>query len=196
MAVFCNWTHHQNLIRHHGNHSLHSEDYSFCHHASTARNNDSHVHCCKTCPYASTAGNLPMRISDVTPVQFRGFCPQPCDVQYPTYTVTHTLCEDTGINSSAILYQWEVAVPPDASGSRSPFILVSDNTLFTSTTERVLDSVYFRSYFRVSAVSRVFTSTHHHKTSFWTASTSCPVLLKWMLLGVFTSVRKRVLGSV
>ena len=53
MAVFCNWTHHQNLIRHHGNHSLHSEDYSFCHHASTARNNDSHVHCCKTCPHAS-----------------------------------------------------------------------------------------------------------------------------------------------
>ena len=43
-------------------------------------------------------------------------------------------------------------MPPDLTGSRSPFVLVSDTTLFTSTTSRVLDSVYFRSHFRVRSV--------------------------------------------
>lgn len=81
-------------------------------------------------------------------------CISPCDVHYPTYTVTHTLCEESGINASAIVYQWEVAMPPDADGSRSPFVMVSDTTLFTSTTHMVLDSIYFRPYFRVRCVAQ------------------------------------------
>ncbi|XP_076458587.1 LOW QUALITY PROTEIN: extracellular matrix organizing protein FRAS1-like [Babylonia areolata] len=81
-------------------------------------------------------------------------CVNPCDEHYPSYAVTHSLCEDAGINASALLYRWEVAVPPDVTGATPPFVQVSDSTLFTSTSSRVLDSVYFRSHFRVRCVAQ------------------------------------------
>lgn len=68
--------------------------------------------------------------------------------------MTHSLCNESGINQSRILYRWEVAMPTDEEGSRMPFVQVSDNTVFTSVDHSVLDSIYFRPSFHVRCVAQ------------------------------------------
>ncbi|XP_069123568.1 extracellular matrix organizing protein FRAS1-like [Argopecten irradians] len=82
-------------------------------------------------------------------------CVSACDVHHPTYTITHTLCEESNINQSSILYTWEVAMPAnDQLGSKPPFVMVTDSTLFTSVNKIVLDSIYFRPTFRVRCITQ------------------------------------------
>ncbi|KAL4240400.1 Extracellular matrix protein fras1 [Mactra antiquata] len=78
-------------------------------------------------------------------------CVTPCDYRYPTYSVTHTMCEEAKINQTAMFYRWEVALP-DISDSRPPFMEISYNTLFTSVNHKVLDSVYFRPSFQIRCI--------------------------------------------
>ncbi|XP_052791092.1 extracellular matrix organizing protein FRAS1-like isoform X2 [Mya arenaria] len=78
-------------------------------------------------------------------------CVTPCDPHYPTYTTTQPLCEQGGMNQSAMFYRWEVAVP-DLTGARPPFIEISYNTVFTSVNHITLDSIYFRPSFQVRCV--------------------------------------------
>ncbi|XP_077999737.1 extracellular matrix organizing protein FRAS1-like [Glandiceps talaboti] len=70
-------------------------------------------------------------------------CVTPCDSHYPSYAMTGDLCREAGINSSTIMYNWEIAAPTDLDGSRPPFTTIVDNTLFTTTNHKVLDSIYF-----------------------------------------------------
>ncbi|XP_041363241.1 extracellular matrix organizing protein FRAS1-like isoform X2 [Gigantopelta aegis] len=81
-------------------------------------------------------------------------CVTPCDVHSPIYPKTHSLCEESGINQSRILYHWEVALPADDDESHPPFVQVSDSTLFTSIDKIVLDSIYFRPHFQVRCVAQ------------------------------------------
>ncbi|XP_048248290.1 extracellular matrix organizing protein FRAS1-like isoform X2 [Haliotis rufescens] len=81
-------------------------------------------------------------------------CITPCDEHYPTFTKTHMLCEEAGINQSSLLYTWEVSLPEEEDGSRPPFMQVSDTTLFTDVNKIVLDSVYFRSRFQVRCIAQ------------------------------------------
>lgn len=80
------------------------------------------------------------------------FCLQPCDVQYPSYSITRSLCEQSGINQSSVSYHWEVAMPTHDHSIRPPFVMVTDNTPFTSVDSKVLDSIYFRPSFRVRCI--------------------------------------------
>lgn len=43
-------------------------------------------------------------------------------------------------------------MPTDVNGARPPFVMVTDNTPFTSVDSRVLDSIYFRPSFRVRCI--------------------------------------------
>ncbi|XP_050394788.2 extracellular matrix organizing protein FRAS1 [Patella vulgata] len=81
-------------------------------------------------------------------------CVSPCDHRHPAYHTTHSLCQESGINQSTIIYNWEVAMPTDHHGVRPPFVRVADNTLFTSTDRMVLDSIYFRPKFNLRCVAQ------------------------------------------
>ena len=74
---------------------------------------------------------------------------QPCDIQYPEFPTTSTLCMESGINQSAITYQWEVAMPAPEDGVTPMFVKITDKTLFTAVDQKVLDSIYFRPFFQV-----------------------------------------------
>lgn len=78
---------------------------------------------------------------------------QPCDTHHPSYTTTQKLCETAGINSDAMYYRWEVAVP-DMMGRRPPFFEITYNTVFTSVNHITLDSIYFRPSFKVRCIAQ------------------------------------------
>ena len=69
-------------------------------------------------------------------------CVTPCDPHYPGFTVTRQRCEEAGINQTSVHFSWEVAAPTDASGARSPFETVTDNTPFTSVNHMVSVCLY------------------------------------------------------
>ncbi|XP_035826399.1 extracellular matrix protein FRAS1 [Aplysia californica] len=81
-------------------------------------------------------------------------CLTPCDVHYPTYATTSSLCQQSGINETAMLYQWEVAMPPTDDGVSPLFVKVTDKTLFTSVDKWVLDSIYFRPFFQIRCIAQ------------------------------------------
>ncbi|XP_067084625.1 extracellular matrix protein FRAS1 [Osmerus mordax] len=81
-------------------------------------------------------------------------CVTPCDPHYPGFPVTRQRCEEAGINQTSVHFSWEVAAPTDASGARSPFETVTDNTPFTSVNHMVLDSIYFSRRFHVRCVAQ------------------------------------------
>ncbi len=64
------------------------------------------------------------------------------------------MCEDAGINQSAIQYRWQVAMPLDEQASRLPFETINDLTPFTDPASRVLDSIYFRPHFQLRCVAQ------------------------------------------
>uniref|UniRef100_A0A4W4DQF0 VWFC domain-containing protein n=1 Tax=Electrophorus electricus TaxID=8005 RepID=A0A4W4DQF0_ELEEL len=76
-------------------------------------------------------------------------CVTPCDPHYPKYSLMRERCEEAGINQTSIHFSWEVAAPTDASGARSPFETVTDNTPYTTVNHMVLDSIYFSRRFHV-----------------------------------------------
>ncbi|CAG5116316.1 unnamed protein product, partial [Candidula unifasciata] len=88
-------------------------------------------------------------------------CVTPCDVQYPDYPATASLCEDGGINQTSITYQWEMAMPQNDDTVSSLFVRVTDGTLFTSVDKKVLDSVYFRPYFQVRCIAQPLKGNGH-----------------------------------
>ncbi|KAK3090989.1 hypothetical protein FSP39_016284, partial [Pinctada imbricata] len=81
-------------------------------------------------------------------------CVTPCDPHHPSYSTTHSICKEAGINQKNIVYRWEVAMPTAGSGTRTPFVMVTDNTIFTSVDKMVLDSIYFRPFFRVRCTAQ------------------------------------------
>lgn len=85
-------------------------------------------------------------------------CVTPCDPRYPDYVDTRNLCEQAGINSSAIKFSWEVAMPTNVQGGNPPFERVKDNTPFTSVDKMVLDSIYFGRRFHVRCVAQAVDS--------------------------------------
>ncbi|XP_069782867.1 extracellular matrix organizing protein FRAS1 [Narcine bancroftii] len=88
-------------------------------------------------------------------------CVTPCDSHFPKYSVMKERCVEAGINQSTIRFGWEVAAPTDASGARSPFETITDNTPFTSTNHMVLDSIYFSRRFHVRCVAKVVDRAGH-----------------------------------
>ncbi|XP_038060993.1 extracellular matrix protein FRAS1-like [Patiria miniata] len=83
-------------------------------------------------------------------------CVTPCDPHYPDYSMTRAICEEAGINISNIHYNWEVAMPTDAEGSRAPFERIVDYTPFTTPNEKVLDGVYFSRRFHVRCIAQPY----------------------------------------
>ncbi|KAL5018413.1 hypothetical protein ScPMuIL_004135 [Solemya velum] len=81
-------------------------------------------------------------------------CVTPCDLHYPTYSLTHSLCKQSAINQSHVIYSWEVALPKDRSGSKQPFVRITDKTVFTDVNKMVLESIYFRPNFRLRCVAQ------------------------------------------
>ncbi|GFO33130.1 extracellular matrix protein fras1-like [Plakobranchus ocellatus] len=88
-------------------------------------------------------------------------CLTPCDLQYPDYPTTSALCKESGINQSAIAYQWEVAMPASDEDVTPGFIKVTDKTLFTPVDQKVLDSIYFRPFFQIRCVAQPIHETGH-----------------------------------
>uniref|UniRef100_A0A8D0CH89 Fraser extracellular matrix complex subunit 1 n=1 Tax=Scleropages formosus TaxID=113540 RepID=A0A8D0CH89_SCLFO len=88
-------------------------------------------------------------------------CVTPCDPHYPKYSVMRERCEEAGINQSSVHFSWEVAAPTDASGARSPFETVTDNTPYTSVNHKVLDSIYFSRRFHVRCVAQARDKAGH-----------------------------------
>ncbi|CAN9512669.1 unnamed protein product [Ophioblennius macclurei] len=88
-------------------------------------------------------------------------CVTPCDAHHPNYPVMKERCEDAGINQTQVHFSWEVAAPTDTNGARSPFETVTDNTPYTSTNHRVLDSIYFSRRFHVRCVAQARDKTGH-----------------------------------
>ncbi|XP_046872768.1 extracellular matrix protein FRAS1 isoform X2 [Hypomesus transpacificus] len=91
-------------------------------------------------------------------------CVTPCDPHYPGFPVTRQRCEEAGINQTSVHFSWEVAAPTDASGARSPFETVTDNTPFTSVNHMVLDSIYFSRRFHVRCVAQARDRAGHPGT--------------------------------
>ncbi|KAL4623271.1 extracellular matrix protein FRAS1, partial [Arapaima gigas] len=88
-------------------------------------------------------------------------CVTPCDPHYPKYSVMRERCEEAGINQSSVHFSWEVAAPADASGARSPFETVTDNTPYTTVNHKVLDSIYFSRRFHVRCVAQARDKAGH-----------------------------------
>nr|XP_039273813.1 extracellular matrix protein FRAS1-like [Styela clava] len=86
-------------------------------------------------------------------------CVTPCDPRYPEYADTRNHCEEAGINASAIIFSWEVAMPTNIEGGGSqPFEKVQDETPFTSVNTKVLDSIYFARRFHVRCIAQAVDS--------------------------------------
>ncbi|XP_033644314.1 extracellular matrix protein FRAS1-like [Asterias rubens] len=83
-------------------------------------------------------------------------CVTPCDPHYPDYSMTREFCAESGINNSNIHYNWEVAMPTDAEGSRAPFERIVDFTPFTNPNEKVLDSLYFSRRFHIRCIAQPY----------------------------------------
>ncbi|XP_071508475.1 extracellular matrix organizing protein FRAS1-like [Diadema antillarum] len=83
-------------------------------------------------------------------------CCTPCDPHFPEYSMTRSMCLDSGINISSIRYNWEVSTPLDNEGTRSPFERIVDSTPFTSSQHKVLDSIYFSRHFQVRCVAQPY----------------------------------------
>lgn len=88
-------------------------------------------------------------------------CITPCDVNYPDYAVTSTLCRESRINTSALSYSWEIAMPLSTEDNMSPFEKITDSPLFISAYSKVLDSVYFRPHENVRCVVQPVDSKGH-----------------------------------
>ncbi|KAM4616687.1 extracellular matrix organizing protein FRAS1 [Polymixia lowei] len=91
-------------------------------------------------------------------------CVTPCDPHYPKYSVMKERCEEAGINQTQVHFSWEVAAPTDASGARSPFETVTDNTPYTGVNHMVLDSIYFSRRFHVRCVAQARDKAGHPGT--------------------------------
>lgn len=59
------------------------------------------------------------------------------------------LCNNAGLNHDMLMYQWEVAMPPTHDEKAPSYVKVTHDTPFTSTDKKVLDSIYFRPFFKV-----------------------------------------------
>nr|XP_026692904.1 extracellular matrix protein FRAS1 isoform X2 [Ciona intestinalis] len=88
-------------------------------------------------------------------------CVTPCDPKYPNYVDTQSLCEEAAINSSAIKFSWEVAMPTEQEGGSPPFETVTDSTPFTSVNTKVLDSIYFGRRFHIRCVAQAVDDVTH-----------------------------------
>ncbi|XP_029959982.1 extracellular matrix organizing protein FRAS1 [Salarias fasciatus] len=88
-------------------------------------------------------------------------CVTPCDPHHPGYPVMKERCQEAGINQTQVHFSWEVAAPTDTSGARSPFETVTDNTPYTGTNHRVLDSIYFSRRFHVRCVAQARDKAGH-----------------------------------
>ncbi|CAK8671603.1 unnamed protein product [Clavelina lepadiformis] len=88
-------------------------------------------------------------------------CVTPCDPKYPKYSETRNLCEEAAINSTAIRFSWEVAMPTEEGQGVPPFETVTDTTPFTSVDRKVLDSIYFGRRFHVRCVAQAVDSVTH-----------------------------------
>lgn len=81
-------------------------------------------------------------------------CVTPCDAKYPESGKTSEMCVHAGLNASLIQYSWEVAIPADGDGLLTPFHSLTDDTLFASPHNKVLDSMFFARHFRVRCVAQ------------------------------------------
>ncbi|XP_054717495.1 extracellular matrix organizing protein FRAS1-like [Uloborus diversus] len=79
-------------------------------------------------------------------------CITPCDINHPDYSVTNSLCIESEIKTASLDYQWEVSMPIDNESYLSHFERITDDTLFTSVHDKVLDSIYFRPHEKVRCI--------------------------------------------
>ncbi|XP_076043694.1 extracellular matrix organizing protein FRAS1-like [Oratosquilla oratoria] len=81
-------------------------------------------------------------------------CVTPCDLKYPDILKTGNFCTQAGLDDASISYSWEVAVPGDGEGLLTPFHSLTEDTIFASPKEKVLDSMFFARHFRVRCVAQ------------------------------------------
>ena len=98
--------------------------------------------------------NIDEHVDDPASPGYPLICVTPCDVRYPNSNATLAMCAEAGLNASSIHYSWEVAVPSEGDDVFTPFHSLTDDTIFASPHQKVLDSMFFAKHFRVRCIAQ------------------------------------------
>ncbi|XP_057694497.1 FRAS1-related extracellular matrix protein 2-like [Corythoichthys intestinalis] len=85
-------------------------------------------------------------------------CVTACNLKYPDYHKTGSICVSENINDTLTRYRWLVGAPKGPDGVTGPMREVDFDTFFTSSKLITLDSVYFRAGSRVQCAARAVNS--------------------------------------
>lgn len=96
---------------------------------------------------------------------------QPCHDQNPNkdLRIRQELCRSTGETPGKELtfsYGWEISTQ-DEFGAYSPYVKLTDSTLFSYVNQQVLEPIYYRRKFRVRCTTQPI-KTHSHKNENYT----------------------------
>ncbi|XP_077467281.1 FRAS1-related extracellular matrix protein 2-like [Stigmatopora argus] len=85
-------------------------------------------------------------------------CVTACNLKYPDYRKTGSICASENINNTLTRYRWLVGAPKGPDGVTGPLREVDFDTFFTSSKQITLDSVYFQPGSRVQCAARAVNS--------------------------------------
>ncbi|XP_061537316.1 FRAS1-related extracellular matrix protein 2b [Phycodurus eques] len=85
-------------------------------------------------------------------------CVTACNLKYPDYDKTGSICVSENINNTLTRYRWLVSAPKGPDGVTGPMREVDFDTFFTSSKLITLDSVYFQAGSRVQCAARAVNS--------------------------------------
>ncbi|XP_077421791.1 FRAS1-related extracellular matrix protein 2b isoform X3 [Vanacampus margaritifer] len=85
-------------------------------------------------------------------------CVTACNLKYPDYDRTGSICVSENINNTLTRYRWLVSAPKGPDGVTGPMREVDFDTFFTSSKLITLDSVYFQAGSRVQCAARAVNS--------------------------------------
>ncbi len=83
---------------------------------------------------------------------------QACNLQYPDYDKTGSICISERINDTLTRYRWLISAPSGPDGVTSPMREADFDTFFTSSKMITLDSIYFQAGSRVQCAARAVNS--------------------------------------
>uniref|UniRef100_A0A8C6ML34 FRAS1 related extracellular matrix 2a n=1 Tax=Nothobranchius furzeri TaxID=105023 RepID=A0A8C6ML34_NOTFU len=92
------------------------------------------------------------------PAGYPVICVTACNMKYPDYDKTGSICVSEHINNTLTRYRWLVSAPAGPDGVTSPMREVDFDTFFTSSKMITLDSVYFQAGSRVQCAARAVNS--------------------------------------
>ncbi|XP_051934281.1 FRAS1-related extracellular matrix protein 2b [Hippocampus zosterae] len=85
-------------------------------------------------------------------------CVTACNLKYPDYDKTGSICASENINNTLTRYRWLVSAPKGADGVTGPMREVDFDTFFTSSKLITLDAIYFQAGSRVQCAARAVNS--------------------------------------